>query len=309
MSCSDADFNQAIVYHPAFGDLDADVILRTDQGPRFKIHSILLRRTSSHFETVLSIPQSDEASKLREPILLHLPESNETVEVVLRLISSLPIPASLFQDIETFTSATQLASKYSMPGALSILRAAAFVSSELQAHPLKLYKLACQNDWPELVEKIGMLCLMSDPLSDRVLHELQGLSVSEYGALAKLALSRCERFDLALRDINNFAASGTRACGSCGRIINEYAWVILRYRLCDELRRCPAGNTIRENIDSWPESEDLRTAIHCAASEKIYGWDNTKKNILRLLDGLPSKFGLSQVSFKTLSPTDAEIWL
>lgn len=292
MSSSDANGDQTIFYNPDFADSDADVILRTDKAPRFKTHSIVLRRASSHFETVLSIPQSDEASKLREPILLYLPESNEAVEIVLRLISSIPIPASLFQDIEIFSSAAQLASKYGMSGALSVLRAAAFVSSELQMYPLKLYKLACQNEWPELVEKIGMLCLAFDPLSDTVLNELQGLSVSEYGALAKLALLRCERFDQALRDTNTFAASGTRGCGSCGRTINEHPWVILRYRLCDELRRCPAGNTIRENLSNWPESDDLRTAVHCAASEKIYGWDTTRKNILLILDGLPSAFSL-----------------
>lgn len=286
---------QEISFHPEFNDLDADVILRCDDGPRFKIQSHLLKRTSSHFDVVLSIPQPNSSSYggsnvQREPILLHMPEPNQSIEILLRLISSLPIPPILFQDLEIFSSTVHSASKYGMLGALSVLRAAALVSSDLQAHPLQLYKLACQNDWSDLTQKISMLCLAFDPMSEHVLAELQSLSVAEYGALAKLALLRCERFAAALRDPKRFTASGARVCVACGRIINEYAWLHLRYRLSEELRRCPAGNTIRKEFDSWswPESTEFMDAAHCATSGKIYGWENTKKGILMVLEDLPS---------------------
>lgn len=286
---------QEISFHSEFSDVDADVILRCDDGPRFKIHSYILQRTSSHFETVLSIPQPNPILRggpnvQREPILLHMPEPNQTIEILLRLISSLPIPSLLFQDLAVFSSTAHSASKYGMLGALSVLHAAALVSSDLQAHPLQLYKLACQNGWSDVMQKTSMLCLAFDPMSEHVLAELQSLSVAEYGALAKLALLRCERFAAALRDSKRFTASGVRVCTGCGRIINEYAWLLFRYRLGEELRRCPAGSTIRKEFDSWswPESTEFMDAVHCATSGKIYGWENTKKGILMVLEDLPS---------------------
>lgn len=94
---------QTITYHTDFDDADADVIIRTDDGPRFKVHSVILRKASTHFATVLSLPQPPPSPGIVEPVVLHLPESNDTVENVLRLVTKLPITSKVLHEIEGFT--------------------------------------------------------------------------------------------------------------------------------------------------------------------------------------------------------------
>ncbi|KAF8305074.1 hypothetical protein DL93DRAFT_2172798 [Clavulina sp. PMI_390] len=269
-----------IEYHPEFNFDDAEVILRTDNGPRFKMYSLMLRRASGHFADVLALPTTrsppSPSSTPREPILLHLPESNETIELMLRFVAYHPVPSEALASLPKFTRLVEAGVKYAMNGMLSILKTLALESTELRRNPLALYRLASLHGWNDVRRSLLLLCLSRNPSSEYVLNNLKEISVADYRDLVLLAKRRQDSLESRLNN-PNCEINRRRLCrcsiAGCRGYYDDSTWQFFKLRLFDELRKCPNGNTINQvAIESWPETTALRNAYHVVPTIKQYAW-------------------------------------
>ncbi|KAF8305072.1 hypothetical protein DL93DRAFT_2144860 [Clavulina sp. PMI_390] len=285
---SESRDEKPIEYHPEFDTQDADVILRTDDGPRFKVHSLLLRTASSHFADVLSLPAPAAAPE--RPILLHLPESNQTIEAMLRFVAHRPVPSATLSSFPSFLSLVEAGVKYGMEGMISILKAFALESIELRKNPLLLYRLASLYQWHEQRRSITMRCLSKNPSSQEVLRALKDIYVEDYSCLVLLANKRYESLR-AFMSGPTFAMNKPRECKcrSCIGFYDDSSWHLFRIRLLDEFRNGPDGSTFNQLfVESWPETIAMRNSYHQVATAKQYVWEVIWKETKRCLDGLPT---------------------
>ncbi|KAF9441447.1 hypothetical protein P691DRAFT_573602 [Macrolepiota fuliginosa MF-IS2] len=115
-----ADSNETKL-HPILNYADADVVLSSEGGTLFRLHSITLKFTSGYFRSILSDPSSGPQPKQRCLITDKPTTCDAPLERVLLMISGLPTdPWASFDEAE---AAANIMSYLDTPGPLSLLRA------------------------------------------------------------------------------------------------------------------------------------------------------------------------------------------
>jgi hypothetical protein len=134
---SDSDVTaQNLSYDPMFDSTDADFVLCSLDGIYYRIHSFILRITSSFFRAMLTLPQ--QRSDPGETATVTLGETSKVLGVLLRMISGLEIPK--WESLDDVEAVLDAAHKYDMPGPIATLRVIA--SSHLfLAEPLATVKV------------------------------------------------------------------------------------------------------------------------------------------------------------------------
>jgi hypothetical protein len=111
---------QNLSYDPMFDSKDADFVLCSSDGTYYRIHSFILRTTSSFFRAMLTLPQQPNDPGELETIAVTLGETSKVLGVLLRMISGLEIPK--WESLDDVEAVLDAAHKYDMPGPMAALR-------------------------------------------------------------------------------------------------------------------------------------------------------------------------------------------
>ncbi|KAF8320527.1 uncharacterized protein EI90DRAFT_2939226 [Cantharellus anzutake] len=287
MDSKDGIDSQARIFNEHFKDPHDDVVLRSKENIHFRVHSIILRNTSSFFRTMFSLPQTGSSSSEAEHCL-HLDEEDWVIEAALRMCCGMPIQIEHLRSFDTIEPLLHFCDKYGMNGPISIMQAA-ISSPELISDPIRLYKLACQFSWEAEMQLSARLALRFDFTHPDIISQLSGIDFADFARLLGLVRRRKDIFESRLNNPDDFNGSNPHyACRICGTIVNDPTWRILRMVLIRELEKCPLGDTIRgEEFLLWPETVACMSATHC--SRALYHSESTRKHILELLDALPTE--------------------
>ena len=142
----------------SFDAEDADFVLVTrssDQCKEFRVHKCILSIASPVFRGMFLVPQPlDSTQKLPR---IELPETTETIDLLLRYIY--PIPSPKIEDFVTLTNVLASADKYGAEGVTSRLRTVLVSRLFLDLNPLRVYAIACR--WSFLDEaKLASTCIV-----------------------------------------------------------------------------------------------------------------------------------------------------
>ncbi|KAH8111704.1 hypothetical protein DFH11DRAFT_573923 [Phellopilus nigrolimitatus] len=139
-------------FHPEYNHPDGDVVLSTNDGVLFRVHSFILKVASGFFRQMLEVPRA--ATEYRDdPIPLD--EDAQTIVTVLNII----YPHEDIPAIKTYKEAWALATaadKYDMPRVLKTVRSAVTTNEDLRIHKVRLYALACHWKWEDVIEAAAL---------------------------------------------------------------------------------------------------------------------------------------------------------
>src|SRR5712671_1444849 len=294
-------------FHPLF-TFDADVVLGSRDGVLFRVPSTTLRMTSAWFRTMFTLPQGSPpaSSRLRNnhqrdingdastPTLtsdvevIGLAEDACTLESLLRMICGLEIPTlDTWDAVEPVLYAAE---KYEMPGPASIVRAL-LRTPVFADEPLRLYAAACHFGWAEDVRTASTRSLSVDLHHSSNRTALLRLRTADLLTLFDLHHARREQFRLRIAQPPfltdaQLGDAATARCSRCREPISHVEWRELRWRMLDELERCPSGDSIVTGLEEWPAALAC-WAVKCKkvnCQSAVYDKVSTSKAIKDVLD-------------------------
>ncbi|KAJ7690649.1 hypothetical protein B0H17DRAFT_982909 [Mycena rosella] len=288
------------VFHPSFCSPDGDIVLSAKGGGLFfRLHSFVLRTTSSWFRTMLSLPQGQSSSVE----VIFMDEDEDTLELLLRMVSGLPllpvesIPNDQLQNLsprqvtnyDVVDRILFAAEKYDMPGPMSIMRLLV-MTPPLLDQPFRLYTVACRYGWEEEARFASTQTLTHHLYDPGVRPLLQRLSTEALLNLFELHHIRKE----ALRDRLNkppfVASENSSTCGNCHAPINYHTWRELKYRMIQEVEIRPLGDSILDSgLAEWPEAKAcwLAKCSNRVCARSLYDQEPTMRIIRECIDELP----------------------
>ena len=136
---------------------------------------------------MFTLPQKSQAS----PGIIHLDESEDIIERLLRMIFGLPlIPIESFDVVDALLGAIE---KYDMPGPLSIIRLIV-MTPPLVNEPFRLYSVSCRFGWDEERKHASQQTLTVNLHSREIRPQLESLSTQALLNLYDLHFSRREGY-------------------------------------------------------------------------------------------------------------------
>ncbi|KAJ7497068.1 hypothetical protein FB451DRAFT_1209958 [Mycena latifolia] len=269
------------VFHPSFCSPDGDIVLSAKGGDLFfRLHSFILKTTSSWFRTMLSLPQGQSPSVE----VIFMDEDEDTLELLLRMVSGLPLLPIVHYDV--VDKILFAAEKYDMPGPMSIMRLLV-MTPPLLDQPFRLYTVSCRYGWEEEARFASTQTLTHNLHDPEVRPLLQRLSTEALLNLFELHHSRKE----ALRDRLNkppfVASENTSACGNCHAPINYHTWRELKYRMIQEMEVRPLGDTILDSgLSEWPEAKAcwLAKCSNRVCARSLYDQEPTMRIIREVFE-------------------------
>jgi hypothetical protein len=193
----------ALNVHPDFTTPDADVVLRSEEGTLFFIHSCILRNASGLFSTMFTLPQPFDDNPNR-PAEIPIYESDATTIPLLRLLCGLPITP--WQSYDVAERVLYLAEKWDTPGPIAYIREVLVEQRFLESDPLRLYVLAMHFEWKEEARRAATLTLGLDLQDKRYNETLDRLTTKELIPLLTLRRRRKELFRELLNSPERFTA-------------------------------------------------------------------------------------------------------
>lgn len=281
-----------IEYHPDYNDPTDDVILQSSDRTLFRVHSVLLRKSSTVFADMLAIPQPINSSTTSllvndhaGPPPIQVQESTETLARCLSLITYRALPPDVFTDLAAVEDSARFFDKYGMVGGSSVLRILLARTPEaLLSTPLEVYKLACACQWQEIIDAVAVHCIREDPDSPGVTEALRELHIRDYMRLTSLAYRRKKEFEIEVRRVfhsvppSDYHDQGTQV------IVREA--FILRTILV--LHEHPGGDAklLFSGANSWMEAPSF-TTNRKGRREEHPPWDDVEKHLETIVQALP----------------------
>lgn len=287
--------------HPAFDSPEADIIIVSRDLTCFRVHSFTLKTTSGWFRSLFTLPRpvsssSDDfgtqskttsAPTASSPETIHLDEDAETLEIVLRMISGLPItPITSYDIIDAVLYASE---KYDMPGPASLVRIA-ILTPPLADQPLRLYASSSRFGWIEEARIASERTLVLDLWSEenwKMLRRVDGPAALD---LLKLHRSRREGVRKRLEEYPFVSCSADALCARCRRQTDHHTWRELKYKILMEMDTRPLGDTVLNvGLQEWPEAKACWEARcpNAACASVIYDKTETVRLIRDCIESLP----------------------
>ncbi|KAF8152584.1 hypothetical protein B0H34DRAFT_800984 [Crassisporium funariophilum] len=254
-------------YHPLFSSPDADVVLRSNEGTLYRVHSYTLRATSGLFNTMFSLPQPQSCrpqgqhAEMREtfPDILDVYEGDLAMEPLLKLLCGLPIPK--WKSLDNLGRILALAEKWDTPGPLASMRSA-LSSQQFMAHyPLRCYSLARHFGWDHEAKLASSHTLSLDLYDPIHANALDHMSSKDLLPLLNLHRKRRDLFRELLNSPERFAAGNSSPyhCNRCGVTeLDSHTWRELKTAMFSEMERRPLGDTlglVMGDTAEWPEAK------------------------------------------------------
>ncbi|KAI6044651.1 hypothetical protein EDC04DRAFT_2641449 [Pisolithus marmoratus] len=287
--------------HPAFDSPEADIILVSRDLTCFRVHSFTLKTTSGWFRSLFTLPRpvsscpgdsgtpgkATPAPTASTPETIHLDEDAETLEIILRMISGLPItPITSYDTVDAVLYASE---KYDMPGPASLMQIAV-LTPLLADQPLRLYTSASRFGWVEEARVASERTLALDLWSEenwKMLRKVDGPAALD---LLKLHRSRREGVRKRLEEHPFVSGSTAALCARCRRPTDHSTWRELKYKIVVEMDVRPLGDTVLNvGLQEWPEAQACWEA-RCpnpACASVIYDKTETVRLIRDCIESLP----------------------
>jgi hypothetical protein len=207
---------QSSIYHPLFASPEADVILRSLEGTRYRLNSLTLHQSSGLFATMFSLPQPKTHYRVQpernhrhlrgtlESEIIDVYENDFVLDRILRLVSGLPLPK--WESLDEIELVLGVAEKWDTPGPIAQIRLTIGTPDFLKAHPLRVYALAKHFDWKREA-KIASTHTLALNLRDAI-HTpiLKRISSKDLFPLFNLRRKRRERFKELINSPERFTA-------------------------------------------------------------------------------------------------------
>ncbi|KAF8305974.1 hypothetical protein DL93DRAFT_2089104 [Clavulina sp. PMI_390] len=179
---------------------DGDIVLRSSDGVEFRVDSIILRRSSTFFVDMLSVPGSSGISSTTtlEPETLELTENSIVLDLLLRLLYSLdpelpPIPDSEADKISFLIAVDKFQISHRVVNDTAACIYASFPALRAWALAIKFHstaqrKAACERVLVDCVDVLGQVEQVKelDEISARAvsrLHRIQQKAIKEAAAV------------------------------------------------------------------------------------------------------------------------------
>ncbi|TDL19120.1 hypothetical protein BD410DRAFT_792540 [Rickenella mellea] len=288
-------------HHPWLDD-HVDLVLRSQDGTLFPVHSVMLKSASGFFRSMLGIPR-DAKEDPSDPIPME--ESSEVLATLLNIVYHISLPST--DNVDQLEQILARAEKYDMSSVLSIIRF--IVSAEsLAGHldPLISYAIGCRYGWEDIAKsastrtldidistlsdadaaKIGLGCFLKlqrfhrirrDKLFDAMSPPTPPSPTDPTIVIDRVHISNC----VSQRDM--------RPC--CLDRVRCPAWKLLKHCIAREMEKRPSGIVLRRN-PFWDREdfEDLWKSFASYSGCSCNSWcpplDRlcTKTEVLRFLD-------------------------
>lgn len=274
-------------YHPLFSSEDADIILCSQDGISFRVHSLALKLSSGWFRTLFTLPQnpstSPPSSTTHEPI--HVTESSEVLNTILSMACGFEIPR--IHDIKYLEALVHAAEKYDMPGALSIIRLALVSPHFLKNHPIQVYAIASRWDWQEEAEIASSYTVGMDLLSKEVIDKLRVVDPPD---LTRLMLFHRKRRDQLKRGLDSqdifYANIVPGRCQGCDTPNMHEKWHRMKYDWVTGFEHRPMDASSRDLLERM-ELADVLSATCIRCQKRLYNAESTISNLRQILEKLP----------------------
>ncbi|KAF7791922.1 hypothetical protein EIP86_002948 [Pleurotus ostreatoroseus] len=280
--------------HPAFADEDADILLCSRDNVLFRVHSLVLRLASGWFRTLFTLPQSPLPApplcKRPPPELIPMVEPADVLAALLGTACGHALPP--LDSLPFVEALLHAADKFDMPAALSVLRLALTAPPLLDAHPVRVYGLACQWGWREEARAAAARTVGVDLCSRDAVRDMGAVDAPYLARLMLLHRRRREALKAALDAPGEFYANcAPGKCSQCQKEIVHAGWLQLKYAWVAAMETCPA-EVASGRILQRPEVHEVlgATCQHC--ERKLYNPEVTMVKLKAILDRLPTSVDL-----------------
>ena len=284
-------------YHPAYSSVDADIVLQSSDGVRFRVHTFIMRLASEFFRTMLDIPQDPYAAGSGPPISME--ESSNTIETMLDII----YPNRAVPRISSFQMASSLlsvAEKYDIQKIRDTVWK--FITDPpFRCGALETFVLACRYGSDKEAKVASTATLEIDLYAPDSLKVLENLEPASHLKLRNLHTTRRQmllkamniRYDFVYflneRVMQIRSNSSNRHFQDCVADFNPPAWLALKYLVSVEMEKCAAGTTMRGSCPFWnrTEFEEVWTTNCTRCNKPVLEKDYFILEFMRILDLLP----------------------
>ena len=178
---------------------DADLVLRSADSKEFRVHKCILSIASPIFRDMFSLPQPHESTQHNLPHV-DLPETAETLDILLRYIY--PIPSPKIEDFNALTSVLTSAEKYAAEGVTSRLRTILVSPLFLDLNPLRVYAMACRWSFLDEAKLASTYTVYADlvKLGEDCMKDLKYMSGLDHHRLLVLQQARRDAIQQTVTD-------------------------------------------------------------------------------------------------------------
>ncbi|KZW03263.1 hypothetical protein EXIGLDRAFT_828625 [Exidia glandulosa HHB12029] len=272
-----------ISYHADFAT-DGDIELATPANVHFRIASSTLCRSSSFFRAMFANAQPDSSTSERHVVVVD--EDEQTVEVLLKIASGLPVQFLQLTEMEDVERLAHAADKYDMPAALNFLQVYMHVPA-VRAQPLRRYALAARYGWEDSCAEALVDTLQLD--IDFSPGALPPMDMLHLARILRLRQFRIKAFAAVLDDVVLFGFGNSGKCNAQHVLPKPTPWDTLKAFLVLELTRHPCGTTVLSANHAVLEAAREAKCKECENGTLLYHWPRTLDLLQRALQRLPTK--------------------
>ncbi|KAH8111737.1 hypothetical protein DFH11DRAFT_1611589 [Phellopilus nigrolimitatus] len=248
--------------HPSYCSKDADLIIVSQDGVQFRVHSAIMKIASGFFRDMLALPQAAISSQLE---LIHLHESQEILKDLLDIIyPDGDLPDESVQG--RLYDLCVVAEKYDMHGVLRRIRKMVFTNASTIV-PLEKYALASRLGWEDEITT-SLIETLRAPISGAdALPYLRKLDTQNILRLQELHRKRKQGF----------------LC-----LLESAEWLVFKFELSEEMDKCSYGESIdASKFWSRPSFAALWSYRCSQCGNPLLFKTNVKNSIKLLFNRLP----------------------
>lgn len=283
--------------HPDYNDEDADLLIASGDGQKFRVHSHIMTRASGVFKTMINM--GPEQASPNEAI--KLPEDREIIKGLLDIIYPDKPPLSSIPDFARFKDLCYAAEKYEMIGVLSTLRLV--LQSVGKCYPtLPAYALAARYEWKDELRWLSTKSLSINLFSPEWMADIRGIPSDK---LMELMCLHRERRDLMVASVKYNqtqrlsirwadATSDKKGCPHFQTYVHRLT--VLEHPILEEMERHPDGSTIRES-KFWDRAEfkriwSAKCKICGGVARPLIDKNKLRLQVMKILDELPNSISV-----------------
>ncbi|TDL26639.1 hypothetical protein BD410DRAFT_825761 [Rickenella mellea] len=230
-------------YHPSYSSPSADIVLLSEDGVKFRVHSSILGTASKFFNDMFRMPRSSAENR---DDALPMGESSEILKTLLDIIyphdTNPVLPSMSFAFVRRLLSAAE---KYDLARVTHYVQLVTKTEPFL-SRPLEVYALACIFGWTEEAHRLSLQTLnldLSSPTYEEILTSIDSASLYK---LFQLRWKIKKEMAQAVQELDSEEIDEMRRC-YCSNFPRGHteAWECLEMFIRGELDKYPDGSSLR----------------------------------------------------------------
>ncbi|TDL26621.1 hypothetical protein BD410DRAFT_763882 [Rickenella mellea] len=239
---------ETINVHPSYSSSSADLILLSDDGIKFRVHSIVLAPASRFFRDMFGMPRpavenNDDA--------LPMGESSEIIKTILDIIYPHDVdpilPSTTFAFLRSLLSAAERFDFIRVNHYLRLLTKAETFTTRL----LEVYALACTFGWAKEARALSLQTLNLDLSSPYYADVLKSIDSAALYNLLQLRWKRKQKVLEVATKLEEGRIDDIWVC-DCDEGPELAFWNYLKAFVGEEMDNCPDGSGLRSR-EFWQQ--------------------------------------------------------